>query len=85
MLEKDIIEVFICIIDPEYYDKIILLIGAKFVEILKVGEAIKDDLKTGNIYRIATSTKSSGLFIKKREDVSSISYTYDGKENFNKS
>ncbi|KAK4718931.1 hypothetical protein R3W88_017269 [Solanum pinnatisectum] len=83
MTEKEIIEVFIRIQEPEYYDKIILLIGAKFAEIVKVGEAIEEGIKTGKISRFATLTESSGLLKKKGEDVSSISY--DGKRHFKKS
>ncbi|KAK4708058.1 hypothetical protein R3W88_028983 [Solanum pinnatisectum] len=83
MTEKEIVEVFIRIQEPEYYDKIMLLIGEKFVEIVKVGEAIEEGIKTGKISRFATLTESSGLLKKKREDVSSISY--DGKRHFRKS
>ncbi|KAK4710153.1 hypothetical protein R3W88_004666 [Solanum pinnatisectum] len=83
--EKEIVEVFIRIQEPEYYDKIILLIGAKFAEIVKVGEAIEDGIKTGKISRIAAPTESSGLLKKKIDDVSSISCTYNGKGHFKKS
>ncbi|KAK4730295.1 hypothetical protein R3W88_023283 [Solanum pinnatisectum] len=83
MIEKEIVEVFIRIQEPEYYDKIMLLIGAKFAEIVKVGEAIEEGIKTGKISRFATLTESSGLLKKKREDVSSISY--NGKRHFKKS
>ena len=40
--EKETVEVFIPIQEPEYYDRIILLIGKIFVEIVNVGEAIED-------------------------------------------
>ena len=58
MSEKDVVEVFVRVQDPEYYDRIILLVGAKFAEIFKVCETIKDGLKTQ----------------KKREDISTVSY-----------
>ncbi|KAL3354166.1 hypothetical protein AABB24_018692 [Solanum stoloniferum] len=51
-----------------------LLIGAKFAEIVKIGEIIEDGLKTGKIARVATRTESLRLLKKKREDVTSISY-----------
>ncbi|KAL3364209.1 hypothetical protein AABB24_013125 [Solanum stoloniferum] len=79
MSEKEIVDVFIRIQEPEYYDRIMLLIGAKFAEIVKVGEAIEDGIKTGKISRVAAPTESSGLLKKKREDVSSISYAPDRK------
>ena len=40
MYEKEITEVFVCIQESEYYDRMMFLIGAKFVEITKVGETI---------------------------------------------
>ncbi|XP_069152059.1 uncharacterized protein [Solanum lycopersicum] len=35
MTKKEIVEVFVRVQEPEYYDRIILLIGAKFAEIVK--------------------------------------------------
>ncbi|KAK4721751.1 hypothetical protein R3W88_011984 [Solanum pinnatisectum] len=55
-----------------------LLVGAKFAEIVKVGETIEDGLRTGKIAHVAASPRSSGLLKKKREGVSSISY--EGKK-----
>ncbi|KAK4715726.1 hypothetical protein R3W88_014064 [Solanum pinnatisectum] len=78
MSEKEIVEVFVRVQEPEYYDRIMLLVGAKFAEIVKVGETIEDGLRTGKIARVAASPGSSGLLKKKREDVSSISY--EGKK-----
>jgi len=37
MTKKEIVEVFVRVQQPEYYDRIILLIGAKFTDIVKVG------------------------------------------------
>ncbi|KAK4722188.1 hypothetical protein R3W88_012421 [Solanum pinnatisectum] len=83
MSEKEIVEVFVRVQEPEYYDRIMLLVGAKFAEIVKVGETIEDGLRTGKIARVAASPGSSGLIKKKREDVSSISY--EGKKTPRKS
>ena len=74
MTEKEIIEVFIRVQESEYYDRVILLIGVKFAEIVKVGETIEDDLKSGKIARVSASPGSSGLMRKKREEVAVISY-----------
>ncbi|KAK4722244.1 hypothetical protein R3W88_012477 [Solanum pinnatisectum] len=63
MYEKEIVELFVRVQEPEYYDRIMLLVGAKFVEIVKIA-------------RVAASPGSSGLLKKKREDVSSISYEW---------
>ena len=41
MTEKEIVEVFVRVQEPEYYYRIILLIRAKFAEIVKVGEVNK--------------------------------------------
>ena len=79
MSEKEIVEVFERVQEPEYYDRIMLLIGTKFAEIVKIGEIIKDDLKLGKIARVSASPGSSGLLKKKREDKAAISY--EGKKN----
>lgn len=50
----------------EYCDGIILLIGVKFAEIIKVGETIEDGLKTGKISHVAAHTESS-ILLKRRE------------------
>ena len=44
MTEKGIVEVFMRVQEPEYYDRIMLLVGAKFTEIVKIGETIEDGL-----------------------------------------
>ncbi|XP_069149116.1 uncharacterized protein [Solanum lycopersicum] len=74
MTEKEIVEVFVRVQEPEYYDRVILLIGAKFAEIVKVGETIEDGLKSGKIARVSASPGSSGLVRKKREEVNAISH-----------
>ena len=79
MNEKEIVEVFVRVQESEFYDRMMLLIGAKFAEIVKVGETIEDGLRTGRIARMTTSAGSSGLPRKKREDVSSISCASEGK------
>ena len=78
MTEKEIVEVFVRVQEPEYYDRIILFIGAKFTAIVKVGETIEDGLKSEKIARVSVSPGSFGLVRKKREEVAAISY--EGKK-----
>ena len=54
MNEKEIVEVFVRVQEPEYYDRIMLLVGAKFAEIVNVGETIEDGFKLGKIARVST-------------------------------
>ena len=59
MSEKEIVEVFVRVQEPEYYDRIILLFGAKFAKIVKVGETIEDVSRTEKIAHVAASPRSS--------------------------
>lgn len=79
MFEKEIVEVFMRVQDPEYYDRITLLVRVKFFEIVKIVETIEGGLKLGKIAHVSTSPGSSGLLKKKREDVVVVSY--EGKKN----
>ncbi|XP_015068743.1 uncharacterized protein LOC107013317 [Solanum pennellii] len=74
MYEKEIVEVFVRVQDPKYYDRIMLLVGAKFAEIVKIGETIEDGLKLGKIDHVYASPGSSGLLKKKREEIAAVSY-----------
>ncbi|XP_049375435.1 uncharacterized protein LOC125840510 [Solanum verrucosum] len=74
MTEKEIIEVFVRNQEPEYNSRMLLILGGKFSEIVKVGETIEDDLKTRKIIRMTPQDESSGPLRRKREDVSSISF-----------
>lgn len=49
-----------------------LLVGAKFTDIVKIGENIEDGLKTGKITRLSVSTGTSGISRKRKEDVSAV-------------
>ena len=74
IFDKKIVEVFVRVQEPKYYDQILLLVRAKFAEIVKVGETIKDGLKTGKIARVAVSPESSCMLKKKREEIAAVSY-----------
>ena len=66
MIENEIIEVFVRLQESEYYDRIILLVGEKIAEIVKVSETIEDGLKSGKIARVASFPGSLGLLKNKR-------------------
>ncbi|XP_069146936.1 uncharacterized protein [Solanum lycopersicum] len=53
--EKENVKVFVQVQQPMYYDRIMLLIGENFANVVKVGKIIEDGLKTGNIARVAAS------------------------------
>ena len=47
--ENEIVEIFVHIQEPEYYNRMLLILGGKFCEIVTIGEAIEYGLRTGNI------------------------------------
>ena len=49
MTENEIIEVFVRIQEPKYNNMMLLILGGMFSEIVKIGEAIEDFLRTGKI------------------------------------
>ena len=49
MTEKEIIEIFMRIQESEYYKRMLLILGGKFSEIVKIGEAVEDGLRTVKI------------------------------------
>lgn len=64
---------FVCSQEPKYYERMMLLIGAKFADIVKIGENIEDGLKTGKITHISNSVGASGMLKKRKEDVLAVS------------
>ena len=60
--------------EPEYYDRIMLLVLCRFVETVKIGETIEDGLISGKIARKVASHGYSRLFKKKREEIDVVSY-----------
>jgi len=53
MIEKPIFEVFVRVQEQEYYNRIILLVGAKFAKIVMISETIEVGLKSGKIAYVA--------------------------------
>ncbi|XP_060195046.1 uncharacterized protein LOC132624259 [Lycium barbarum] len=75
--EGELVSVFIRSQELDFYDRILLMAGRPFSELVKIGETIKDGLKSGKI--VSTFNKASGqaiagIFHKKKEDVASISH-----------
>lgn len=56
MSEDEIIEVFVRSQEPEFYERMMLLVGVKFADIVKIGENIKDGLRIGRIARNSVGT-----------------------------
>ncbi|KAM3283231.1 hypothetical protein P3S67_026876 [Capsicum chacoense] len=50
----NIVEVFIQAQDETYYQHLLLTLGKPFIEVLKMGEMIRDGIKTGRIMSFAT-------------------------------
>lgn len=42
MSKNKIIEVFVCSQEPKFYESMILLVGVKFADVIKIGENIED-------------------------------------------
>ncbi|XP_069152548.1 uncharacterized protein [Solanum lycopersicum] len=61
MSEREITEMFIRTQEPEYYERMLCMMGQKFVEIVKVGEALEDGFKTGKLTKF-TALRSNGKF-----------------------
>ena len=83
MSEREITEMFIRTQEPEYYERMLCMMGQKFVEIVKVGEALEDGFKTGKLTKF-TALRSNGKFTRisdmdkskgKVEEVSMITAT----------
>lgn len=58
--------------EPEFYERTMLLVGAKFADIVKIGENIEDRLKMGKITCISNSVRMFGMLKRKNEVVSAI-------------
>ncbi|KAF3648132.1 putative cell differentiation protein RCD1 -like protein [Capsicum annuum] len=54
MKESKIVEVFIQAQDEIYYQHLLPALGKTFIEVLKVGEMIEDEIKIGRIVSFAT-------------------------------
>ncbi|XP_060182483.1 uncharacterized protein LOC132612177 [Lycium barbarum] len=78
MGEEELVSVFIRSQEIDFYEGMLSMAGRPFSELVKMGEAIEDGLKTGRIISItgkSTGSSSIGFMHKKKEDVDSISYT----------
>ncbi|KAK4726767.1 hypothetical protein R3W88_031684 [Solanum pinnatisectum] len=84
MSEREITEMFIQTQKPEYYERILCIMGKKFVEIVKVGETLEDGFKTGKVTNLTAlrvngkASRISGMDISKgkEEEVSIVMATH---------
>ncbi|XP_059306268.1 uncharacterized protein LOC132057665 [Lycium ferocissimum] len=73
MCEGELVSVFIRSQEPDFYDRMLSMAGRPFAELVKMGEAIEDGLKSGKIVSVfnkASGQATAGIFRKKKEDVS---------------
>ncbi|XP_060190575.1 uncharacterized protein LOC132619805 [Lycium barbarum] len=78
MCEGELVYVFIKSQEPDFYDRMLSLAGRPFAELVKMGEAIEDSLKSRKIVSVfnkASGQAAAGIFLTKKEDVASISHT----------
>ena len=61
MSEREITEMFILTQEPEYYERMLRMMGQKFVEIVKVGEALEDGFKTGKLTKLTALRYNGNL------------------------
>lgn len=59
MIKKEIIEVLVHIKEHEYYKRMLLILGGKFSETVRISEAIEDGLSTTNIIRMTPQDESA--------------------------
>ncbi|XP_069146885.1 uncharacterized protein [Solanum lycopersicum] len=59
MSEREITEMFIRTQELEYYGRMLCMMGQKFVEIVKVGDALEDGYKIGKLTKL-TALQSNG-------------------------
>ncbi|KAH0739685.1 hypothetical protein KY290_038390 [Solanum tuberosum] len=84
MYEREITEMFIRTQKHEYYERMLCMMGQKFVEIVKVGEALEDGFKTGKVTNLTAlrangkATRISDIDISKgkEEEVSVVMATH---------
>ncbi|KAK4731975.1 hypothetical protein R3W88_024963 [Solanum pinnatisectum] len=84
MSEREITEMFIRTQKPEYYERMLCMMGQKFVEIVKVGEALEDGFKTGKITNLialrandkATRISEMNMLKGEEEEVSVVTATH---------
>ncbi|XP_059285137.1 uncharacterized protein LOC132038491 [Lycium ferocissimum] len=76
--EEELVSVFIRSQDPNFYDRMLSMVGRTFSELVKMGEAIEDGFKSEkkiSMFNKASGKDAAGVFRKKKEDVASISHT----------
>ncbi|XP_060202130.1 uncharacterized protein LOC132630577 [Lycium barbarum] len=70
MCKGELVSVFIMSQEPDFYDRMLSMAGRPFAELVKMGEAIEDGLKSGkivNIFNKESGQTTTGIFRKKKE------------------
>ncbi|XP_049406297.1 uncharacterized protein LOC125869949 [Solanum stenotomum] len=84
--ESELSKYFIRAQEGIYFDKMMSMMGQKFVELVKMGDFIEEGVKSGKIQSMvslqaasrAIQSSSIGGIKKKREDVSAVTYQQGG-------
>ncbi|KAM3374837.1 hypothetical protein P3S68_013551 [Capsicum galapagoense] len=77
MKESKIVEVFIQAQDGTYYQHLLPVLGKPFIEVLKMGEMIEDEIKTGRIVSFPTLKATTQAIQKGSESVRGKKYEED--------
>ncbi|XP_055800977.1 uncharacterized protein LOC129870276 [Solanum dulcamara] len=85
--ESELSKYFIRAQEGIYFDKMMLMMGQKFAELVKMGDFIEEGIKSGKIQSMAALQAASkdiqsgsiGGIKKKKEDVSVINYQHGGQ------
>ncbi|KAM3374081.1 hypothetical protein P3S68_012795 [Capsicum galapagoense] len=79
MSEEEMVSVFSRVQEGEYYTKFVSAVRATFTDLVKIGESLKEGIRTGKIAKAPTSSESSAFSKKKREDVTAVSTDFVDK------
>ncbi|PHT26052.1 hypothetical protein CQW23_34330 [Capsicum baccatum] len=70
MSEEEIVSVFSCAQEGEYYTRMVSAVRATFMDLVKIGESLKEGIRTGKIAKTPTSSGIVMFSKKKKEDIS---------------
>ncbi|XP_047268166.1 uncharacterized protein LOC124898569 [Capsicum annuum] len=73
MSEEEIVYVFSCDQEGEYYTSMVFAVRATFADLVKIEESLEEGIRTGIIAKTPTSSRTAMLLKKEKEDVGTIS------------